>query len=201
MVDYLLGRLNWFTWVALAWVVCGWLPVTAWASPNAMGKIPALNATVESVLFYECSRDLPPLKDRVYKSSFNASQARFIAWELRLQHPLPAGDHNFRITAKFYDQNGRMIHEQYIDTYIKPTWPNSNHSSGYGGDNPGFFSPGTYRVELFINNAKVAANSFQVTPAAIGTSGDVLGHGPPLKPKSKAEFYKRILKDLSATKR
>lgn len=124
--------------------------------------IPSINASVEGVAFFESARGMVPSKDRIFRSEFPRSQARFINWELRLKHPRPGRKVNFRIQARYYGPSGKLLVEHGTDTYLEPNWYTSNHAFGWGNDQPGTWAPGTYRVDLFIANAKVASATFRI---------------------------------------
>jgi len=139
------------------------------ASPRVSADQPQVPETfaereVASLRFYESSRGIPPEIDRVYRTEFPQSLARFINWELRLKHPKPGKKINFEIQAKYYTPMGKLLVNQSLKTFVKADWSNSNHSYGYGNNKPGpdTWPVGTYRVDLFIDGAKVASGSFHV---------------------------------------
>ena len=130
------------------------------------------------LVFYESARDQPPMGDRVYRTEFGQSQVRYICWELRMEHPNPGRKVSFRIEAKYYNPNGTLLAEHYIDSYFDTGWSNSNHSSGYGFDKPGNWVPGTYRVDIYIAGDMVASGTFEVV-------SDRGVYPPPEKPANR----------------
>ncbi len=147
---------NW--WAFAIWVL---MISTAGASQSPT-HIPSLNATVKELVFYESARDLPPLKDRIYRTEFGQSQVRYVCWELRMEHPAPDRKVPFRIEAKYFNSNGALLTAHYLDSYLGPGWNSSNHSSGYGFEKPGNWVPGTYRVDIYIAGDMVASGTFEV---------------------------------------
>ncbi|MFC1680849.1 hypothetical protein ACFL1S_03520 [Pseudomonadota bacterium] len=145
--------------------------------------IPALNASVDALLFYESALGIPDQADRKYNTEFFASQARYINWELRLRHPAPGRKLNFRIDATYLDPKGQVKAEHYLDTYYAANWTSSIHSGGYGNDTPGVaWSPGTYRLDVFIAGSPVASDTFTIIPGA----GEVTA--PDIPPAEKLEI-------------
>ena len=163
---------NWWTFVI--WV----LMISSAGAGQSPVHIPSLNATVVELVFYESARDQPPMGDRVYRTEFGQSQVRYICWELRMEHPNPGRKVSFRIEAKYYNPNGTLLTEHYIDSYFDTGWSNSNHSSGYGFDKPGNWVPGTYRVDIYIAGDMVASGTFEVV-------SDRGVYPPPEKPANR----------------
>lgn len=129
------------------------------------GTIDSLNAAVTGLYFYE-GNEIPPFGQRTYGTEFGREQARHINWELRLKHPSPAQRQDFSIYARYYDPQGQLLTEHSISSYILPGWTDSNHSSGWGWDEPGQWQPGSYRVEIQIGGQTVSTGSFVVVEQA-----------------------------------
>lgn len=147
---------NWWTFVI--WV----LMISSAGASQSPTYIPSLNATAKELVFYESTRDLPPLRDRIYRTEFGQSQVRYVCWELRMEHPDPGRKVPFRIEAKYFNPKGALLTEHYIDSYFDTGWNSSNHSSGYGFDQPGNWVKGTYRVDIYIAGDMVASGTFEV---------------------------------------
>lgn len=144
---------------------------TAAIAGQPRAEIPSLNATVNGLRFYESGQGFPPKKERVYRTEFSHSQARFINWELDLKYPRPRQKTDFQIRAKYYRSGGKLLWDQTVNSYISPKWTSSNHSGGYGSKDPGTWKAGKYRVELFVDGAKVASGNFTMGTGKGGTSG------------------------------
>lgn len=123
--------------------------------------IPSLNATVSGLYFYE-GNEILPFAQRTYGTQFTRGQARHINWELRMEHPSPAQRRDFPVYATYYDPQGQVLSAHSIDSYILPGWADSNHSSGWGWDQPGEWQPGNYRVEIQIEGQTVSTGYFTV---------------------------------------
>ena len=164
-------------------MVAGLLAHSASVAGPSVVEVPALNATVDELLFYESARGIPAQADRKYNTEFSASQARFINWELRLQHPAPGRKSDFRIDATYLDPKGQVMFENYVDTYFTADWTSSNHSWGYGNDTPGAaWSPGIHRLDIYIAGAKIASGTFTIVSGAGGVAA------PDNRPAEKLEI-------------
>lgn len=124
--------------------------------------IPSLEAKVESLRFFEGGYKMTEMKKRVYAGQFRSAQTRFIIWELRLVHPQRAKRHHFRIDEVWYRPDGKILARQSLDTYLEKTWLWSYHNNGWGWENPSRWSPGKYRVELYIEGKRIAAGMFTI---------------------------------------
>jgi serine/threonine protein kinase len=140
-------------------------PVVVYATPE-LGEptwyIPAIDAGVNSIQFYESSVDGIPLDERSYSNSFPQSSTRFINWELNLQHPSPTDRIDFTIHAVYYSPDRSIFAEQDLDTYIDPEWTTSTHFHGWGWDEPGNWSTGSYLIALYVDNELIASANFDI---------------------------------------
>jgi hypothetical protein len=51
---------------------------------------------------------------------------------------------------------------QTISVHVEPGWGSSWHTAGSGYAEPGHWIPGTYRVDLYCKNRRVAGGTFQI---------------------------------------
>lgn len=125
--------------------------------------IPAIQARVTSIQFFEGGYDGIPYNQRVYNISFPKSSTRAIWWELNLEHPDPGRRIDFAIEAVFYRWDGTEIAQQVNNTAVQMTWTTSFHSLGWGWKEAGNWAAGTYRVVLFVDGKKVGDGIFTIT--------------------------------------
>jgi len=124
--------------------------------------IPSLNAKVTELRFFESGYGVSNFAQRVYKRQFPSSSSRYINWELNLKHPKPNQRIDFEITAIYYRPDDSILRKQTKKSYIKQNWTSSYHVLGWGSKKPGTWKVGTYRVDLFIKDQKVASGSFRI---------------------------------------
>jgi hypothetical protein len=124
--------------------------------------VPLLNAQVQSLRFYHGPRgQIVPFGQRRYETRFPRSQTMCINWELVLNYPAPGRRITF--TIEFVYSGARGVNQKYrTDTFIESDWKTSFHGDGAGWAEPGRWSIGIYRVELFIEGKQIAAGSFEV---------------------------------------
>jgi hypothetical protein len=154
-------------------------------TPNATltlpdADIPSLNARVTTLRFYESGNEDVPFEQRVYEQSFSSETSRYINWELRLRNPAPGRHIDFSVLAIYYRMNASVWEEigrATDDTYLEADWMRTNHTDGFGCDDPvGCWEVGSYRVDLYAEGKKIASGQFEIytlsepyTPAPTAT--------------------------------
>jgi hypothetical protein len=99
---------------------------------------------------------------RVYRYSFDRFRARTIYWELDLTFPPPGQRIDFPIDAVWRRSDESEMTRQNLPAHVEATWGSSWHTLGYGYSEPGHWTPGTYRVDFYYGNTKVASGTFQI---------------------------------------
>jgi len=128
-----------------------------------MGYVRVINAKVTSVKFFESAYNHPDRKDRVYRSSFSRTQSRYINWEVNFEHAAAGRRIDYKIESIWYS-NGAEIWRAQCNSYVQADWVNSYWAQGYGWANagPNTWRSGNYRVDLYIEGAKIASGNFSV---------------------------------------
>jgi hypothetical protein len=125
--------------------------------------IPVPGIKPPSVQFYEGPHDLAlDQSQRVYRFSFDRFTARSIYWELDLQYPPPGRRIDFQVDAFWYKPDGSEMTRQIISAHVDADWGSSWHTLGYGYVESGHWTPGTYRVDFYFKNTRVASGTFQI---------------------------------------
>ena len=131
------------------------------ATPSTGIPVPGIK--IPTVQFYEGPHDLTLDKSqRVYRYSFDRFTARSIYWELDLQYAPPGQRIDFQIHAFWYRPDGSEMARQTIPVHVDAEWRTSWHTLGYGYVEPGHWTPGTYRVDFYFKNTRVASGTFQI---------------------------------------
>lgn len=137
---------------------------------------PLNHAEVTELRFFEAGSKSPILDQREYSHQFDCDEARYIYYELNLEHkPAPDETKSFLVRAVYSGQGGEMIGELETQARIEPGWTWSYHDRGWGWPVSGNWEEGTYQVELYIGGEKVASDTFVMlkespTPTATGTN-------------------------------
>jgi len=139
-------------------------------SGSPTGHISSLNADVTSLLFFESGYNPMSREQRTYSHRFARSKARYINWELNLEHPSQSRRVDFKIEAVWSRSDGSILRRQTLDTSLELGRTSSYHSFGYGWDDPGKWEVGPYKVELYVKGEKIAEDSFEIYEA--GTSSE-----------------------------
>jgi hypothetical protein len=125
-----------------------------------------LITNVTGLRFFESGNENLPLEQRVYAERFAKETTRYINWELNLEYPALGRGGDFQITAVYYFSNSanewEEFHRHTIDAYVEGDWTSSYYSWGYGFDNPGNWTIGTYRVGLYVEGKEVAGEQFEI---------------------------------------
>jgi hypothetical protein len=124
--------------------------------------IGGLQAVPAGIRFFESAKGETLFAKRQYRTRFSADEARYINWELRLQHPAPRRRVDFQISALLVDAQGKELARPSWKSHLEKDWTDTNHPYGWGADKPGFWKPGTYTLALSINGQEVARDSFEV---------------------------------------
>ncbi|KAF0248786.1 MAG: pentapeptide repeat-containing protein [bacterium] len=124
-------------------------------------EIKKLNAKVDSIKFYEGGTEGTLRDSRVYSNTFTTG-SRFVYWELNLTHPTRSYKDNFQIQHVWYKDNQEWARGT-LNTFLEPIWGTSYHNDGRGWPQSYKWSPGDYRVELFVDGEKITYSVFTIT--------------------------------------
>jgi hypothetical protein len=133
-------------------------------SYKASPKPYPVSLTVDSVRFFESGPTRPPVNERVYRTRFKRSSLRYINWELVLTHPKVDYRVNFEIQAAWYGPTGNLLHRQPHRWFVPPGQGTSQLAEGWGCPDPpcNIWETGTYRVDFYQGERKVAHGSFEI---------------------------------------
>lgn len=130
-------------------------------SPRA-SALPIPGAAVAYLKFFESASGFPPKNQRAYGTRFPRQTSRYINWELGVTNPSPSQRIDFRIEAHWYGPDRSEMARQTTDTYVLPGWTWSEHHNGWGRADGGHWTPGSYRVDLYVRNRRVATGRFHI---------------------------------------
>jgi hypothetical protein len=121
--------------------------------------IPSLRANVVALRFYESGAEAVPIGSRQYDSVFSAPQARFIAFQLDLEHPPPGTVQDFPIVCLYSWPDGTSSAVE-VEGHIEPDWTGSSHSGGKGWAQSGHWKQGEYQVSCSVEGRPLVARAF-----------------------------------------
>lgn len=145
---------------------------------NPAGVIPALDAKVRSLRFFEAGATAPPVAQRSYASAFATATARYIVWQLDLTHPAPHQWVPLPIEALLYFRDAageRIVQRKVFQSAVPADWRDTYHMDSFGWENDYYYDragsttrsprrwlPGMYRVDLYSLDRKIASGSFEM---------------------------------------
>jgi hypothetical protein len=126
------------------------------------GSIPLINAKVSSFLFFEAGSEIPPYEERVFANRFPKATARYIFYQLILENPKPGRRVDFDLYVVYYRQDGSIFFDTIENAYVEANWGKPCKVGGAGSANPGSWSEGEYRVDIYFERKKIVSDTFTV---------------------------------------
>jgi hypothetical protein len=116
------------------------------------------------VKFFEKARgEVPPKAQRIYANVFSAATARYISWEIDIALDSRPADFEFQLEVVWYGPAGFSTRQTVDPSQVKKDWIGITVASwGVGSNNTNAWKPGTYRVDFFVNQKKIASNTFEI---------------------------------------
>ena len=121
--------------------------------------IPSLQAKVAAVKFYTGGINDTPVQQRVYGRKFSGVSTQVVRWEINITYPAPGRRIDFSVDAFCYRPDGTLLNRQVQSYFIQSPGTNSLLSMGLQAD---AWTPGVYRVELFVDGKKVGGGTFEI---------------------------------------
>ncbi|MCW9080589.1 MAG: caspase family protein [Colwellia sp.] len=119
---------------------------------------------LSSIKFFESDDDAPDSKDREFSNNFEVTKARKIWTEVKIKNfRYKEQAHEHDVKWVYYKANGEIDTTLKSKFNVKAQWQNAWTQKGWGYDKPGNWSPGTYKVKVFIDDKEVAEDSFTMS--------------------------------------
>ncbi len=97
------------------------------------------------------------------RTSFGASQLRFVAWEVDFRNQLQDLMSSYhRVEATYYAPNGQPLGTVQDGKEVEAKTKNVTYTGRIGNSDGGAFVPGTYRVDFYVNGYPLSSKEFQV---------------------------------------
>jgi hypothetical protein len=139
----------------------------------------------ESVKFFEGPFTAPPDSERQFQTRFPKSTTRYVFFSVGGKNLLYKNrTHRPLVIGRFYKPDGSFMGEGKVDVDIPPDWESADLWGGWGWSDPGNWSIGNYRVEIWFGNSKVGEGNFSIYDDRTSTSPTA----PPLEEKTYLEF-------------
>jgi hypothetical protein len=134
-------------------------------SDQTVTSLPAEKVYLEFqfVKFFEGGSTVPSNAEFQYKVLFPKSTTRYVYFLVGARNLLYGTRvHKPLIIGRFYNPDGSLRGEAQVNKDIQSDWKEADLWNGWGWDTPGNWPVGTYRVEIFFGNTKVAEERFSV---------------------------------------
>jgi len=128
----------------------------------SLGVIPSLDAKVKSLRFFESGYEPAQMGERAYDRQFRRDRSRYVNWEIHLTHRAREEGRDFQIDEIWYKPDGSVLAKQKLKSHLQESWLYSYHYHSWGWDEPSHWPLGKYRVELYVDGARIAAGSFTI---------------------------------------
>jgi len=140
--------------------------------------IAPLGAKVTALKFFEAGDTAPPQGQRSYATQFAKASVRNIVWELDLAHSAPGRWLPLPIEALLYFKDAagdHVVQRKVLQSAVPADWSDTYDMDYFGWKNdyyyyragtttpsPRTWLPGSYRVDLYVLDTKVASGSFEI---------------------------------------
>ena len=129
--------------------------------PESVGH--GYGVTYQSMKFFEGPYNPPELSKRQYTTRFPKSSTRYVFYELLFKNELwNKRDNPVKIVARYYKPDGSLMGQPVLDYVIPADWKNAYLWKGWGWAQAGRWTPGNYRVKIFIGNDVITQSYFTV---------------------------------------
>ncbi|MFN7972896.1 MAG: hypothetical protein U0166_11195 [Acidobacteriota bacterium] len=115
------------------------------------------------LLFYEGPKGFPPIEERVFDTSFDSTQSRYINWHIENHYPTVQKTKDYQLRWVLTSSDGSVLNDSTETFSLDPKYTTLYLSGGWGAEDAGKgWNPGVYTVTLYYGNTTVASASFEV---------------------------------------
>ncbi len=112
---------------------------------------------------YESGPGVPPPEARIYASTFDTSNTRFINWDLVLEFAPPVARYmELPLIATIYRSNGSVLPVQTMTAYLQAGWTWFRTGNGWGSPYTYNWAPDAYLIQISLGSRAVAQVRFDV---------------------------------------
>lgn len=154
--DRLVAR-DWFT------VVAGGHASPADAPVAAAEPLAALEARVKAIRLFESGYDLPGREERIYATTFDGDDARYINVEVNLGYLAAPRAARAHLTCRFLRNRTEEVGRVTLDFDIPAGETGRYSARGWGNRQPGTWTPGDYLVACDDGRATLGQAGFTIT--------------------------------------
>jgi len=113
--------------------------------------------------FFKTYDKEPEEKGAIAMELFPQETTTYVYAELEVKNLLhDVRDHEYKLTYKFYLENGKRLGETSTTFLVQKDWENAWYWESWGWESPGKWPLGKHRVEVWIDDVKFAVREFTV---------------------------------------
>jgi hypothetical protein len=140
------------------------LATSAFTVVRAPAAVSSLGASLTHLRFFQSHAQRLPVETRRYGARFDGRTARWIKAEFGLVYPSVPAPVLFTVECSYTFPDG-TTRKVSSERRIPAGWTGSVHAQGIGGDRPGSWPAGVYRVECGAEGKPFGSGSFEVFDA------------------------------------
>jgi hypothetical protein len=119
--------------------------------------------TFQKLQFFESAYTPSELGKRQYATHFAKRTARYVYYEVSVINQwYQQKENHVTISAKYYKPDGSLFGEPVLNYTLPPEWQDTFLWHSWGWNEPGNWTPGIYKVELWVAGEKFAEGKFTI---------------------------------------
>lgn len=115
-----------------------------------------------SLRFYEGETYAQDFSRCQYSSRFPKSSTRYVFFLVEMTNPWRSITSTHELVARYYKSDGSLFGETEQTISVRPEWETFWHSGGQGWSTPGFWPPGSYQVEISVDEKYRTTGTFAI---------------------------------------
>ncbi len=120
------------------------------------------HTSVNQLSFFVDSAQLSPITASQPGTRFAQSSTQFIYFQVAMLNRWRAARWTYRVTAHLYHPDGALMEEIHDRVTVEPAYEIFCYTGRWGTEASGQWSPGSYRVEVCVDNQKTITGTFAI---------------------------------------
>lgn len=130
--------------------------------------------SVPLMKFFQNTSPTPPDPgSRQYATSFDRFKTRYIMAEFDVQRSVVGTAYDASYMITWYDSHGLRASQESGTLHWEPTQDTAKSINAYGSKYTGIFLPGTYKVELSIDDRIQASAKYEITQSFLSLNPEI----------------------------
>lgn len=117
---------------------------------------------ITNLRFYNGDTNALSESEHQFETRFSQNIAKYIYFQLDMINPWKYTTYRYDLVARYFYPDDSLMTEIKNSINTNPEWHNFFHSDGWGWEEAGNWTPGTYRVEVFIDGQLRLTKTFTI---------------------------------------